>query len=164
MSKAPTIVELMDADEKGELSDEDFDDALWLLLVDRIDSPADLARLDRAVFVYFASRIMEWEVGNGGFAQAAYNIPEWFDAAASAYRELGLPDAASLIGEAADIMNSGEHRGQKFDAPSIDGLFRQFAGSKLAKLDDKLDSVGWWADDRRLRHVRGNRASFKELD
>lgn len=161
MPKFSSIADLMEADEKGELGDDDFDDELWLLLLQHIDMPSDLAKFDQVVSVYFASRYMEWEVGNGGFAQAAYNIPEWFDPAASAYRQLGLETAAMLIQEAASIMRKGEARGRKFNARAIGKLFQQFRESKLAKLDNRLDDVGWWADEQRLRYVRKNRAAFK---
>ena len=167
MRSTPTFgtgADLMEADERGELSDADFDDALWLLLCERgVEIPADLDKFDEAVRVFYASRYMEWEVGNGGFAQAAYNIPDWFASAAWAYRQLGLEQAASLINRAEALLNEGEARGQKFDAVDIGELFQQFAESELAKLNDLLDSAGWWANDRRLAYVRANRGAFKAL-
>ncbi len=159
-----SVADLMEADESGKLSNADFDDDLWLHICKLgVETPANLDRFDKAVLVYYASRLLEWEVGNGGFAQAAYNIPDWFASAAWAYRQLGLEQAASLIDRAELLLNQGEARGQKFDAVEIGDLFQQFAESELAELDDLLDSAGWWAEDRRLAYVRVNREAFKAI-
>ena len=113
--------------------------------------------------MYYASRYMAWEVGNGGFAQAAYNIPEWFDLAALGYERLGLQRAAALIREAIAILEHEENRSKTFTATEIGELFQQFADSKLAKLDDRLDEVGWWATEQRLDYVRANRDAFRSI-
>lgn len=153
---------LLDADERGEISDDTFDDELWSFLVERIEVPEDAVRFSEPVLVYFASRYMEWEVGNGGFAQAAYNIPEWFEPAAWAYDRLGLPEASALIWKAIPMLRK-ENRFTTFTATYIGGLFKQFSESKLAMLDDRLDDVGWWAEGERLRFVRGNRNAFRSV-
>ena len=162
--KATSISHLMDLDEAGRVGEgaNGFDDQLWTLLTARVDTPQQAASLPEPVWVYLASRWLEWEVGNGGFPQAAYNIPDWFELAELGYRKLGLDAAAALIGRARKMITRGESRG--FIARHIGQLFAQFRESKLAKLDADLDSVGWWADDIRLDYVRKNRAAFRSLD
>ena len=162
--RATTISQLMDLDEAGLVGEgaDGFDDQLWLLLTARVDTPDHAASLPEPVWVYLASRLLEWEVGNGGFPQAAYNTPDWFALGELAYRKLGLDAAADLIVRARKMISSGESRG--FVARHIGDLFAQFRESKLAKLDAELESVGWWADDLRLAYVRKNRAVFRSID
>ena len=158
----PSIAALMSADERGELDDSTFDDELWLFLVERISSPEDGSHFPVPVLLYYASRYLQWEVGNGGFAQAAYNIREWFELAATAYDELGVHDFAELIREATALLHA-ENRETTFDAQDIGELFDQFAESKLALLDERLDGMEWEADARRIRYVRQNRQAFRDL-
>jgi hypothetical protein len=93
--------ELFDQHASGELDTNELDDALWLALCKFVDDRHEsFAGLPLAVRNYFASRYVECEVGNGGFAQAAYNVPHLFDAAREGYSALGLDGAADLIAEA----------------------------------------------------------------
>jgi len=151
---------LMAADVEGSIEDDDFDYELWLALCEVIDEPSDALRYKEPVWVYYASRLMEWEVGNGGFSQAAYNIPDWFQLASAAYSKLGLIDAANLIDQALDMVVGGENRNTKFTAEEIGDLFSQFSSSKLCELDEKLDESGWWATSEWLKVVRDNRKYF----
>ena len=105
---AKTISELMQLDESGAVGDRAFDDQLWLILFDLVCSPDELIKLPEPVWVYLASRLIEWEVGNGGFPQAAFNIPEWFPLAKAAYRKLGLERAGDLIQRAEELIGRGE--------------------------------------------------------
>jgi hypothetical protein len=164
--KATDPAQLMDMDEAGALDDEagGFDDQLWGLLWQRIESPRQAESYPEPVWVYFASRYMEWEVGNGGFPQAAYNIPDWFPLAAEAYRRLGLEAAGALIDRAHKLVISGESREGRFTARTIGRLFRQFRESRLAGFDALLDEVGWWAEKVRLAYVRRNRSSFRSVE
>src|SRR5215813_1372116 len=97
---------LLDQDEASPLERGTFDDALWVLLSGRITDPSQLDNYPHPVGVYLASRWLQWEVGNGGFAQAAYNIPEWFEMAAIGYAALGKPKAVALIKEALRMLSS----------------------------------------------------------
>jgi hypothetical protein len=92
-----TIGALMSVDERSPLADEEFDKDLWLLVCRRIRDLESIASLPKPVLDYYASRLMEWEVANGGFPQAAYNIPELFAAAADGYDAIGHPAAAATI-------------------------------------------------------------------
>jgi hypothetical protein len=50
--------------------------------------------------------------------------------AETAYRKLGLEDAADLIAHARQLVDAGEHRGDRFDASDIGELFDQFTESR----------------------------------
>jgi hypothetical protein len=152
----------MDADERGELEINRFDDELWLLLIQSVDSVDDCARYGEPVVLYYASRYLEGDVGNGGFAQAAYNCPELFEPAARAYDQLGLPQAAGLIRAAMSLL-AKENRTTTFVAEEIGELFSQFADGELAKLDKRLDESGFWAIDARIRYVRQHRDAFRPI-
>lgn len=82
-----SLAELLEHDSKPPLESGEFDDNVWMLLGEIIESVDALDNVPHPVALYFASRYLEWEVGNGGFAQAAYNIPDWFEAAAIGYAE-----------------------------------------------------------------------------
>ena len=155
-----SIAALIDADENGQLDDSTFDDELWSLLVERISTPQEATLFARPVQLYYASRFLQWEVGNGGFAQAAYNIPEWFDLAAAGYDELGLGSFAALIREATSLVPTEV---ASFDATQIGELFAQFAESGLASLDRRLGEIVWEADVRRIQYVRENRVAFRAV-
>lgn len=154
--------ELINEDADGVLED-DFDSELWFLLIEKIDTVSDLRKFPHQVQVYYASRLMEWEVANGGFAQAAMNIPEWFSPAASAYRELGKQDCADLILEAQSAARKDWIKIilSKF---SIETAFSYFSEKKFSGLEEKLDEVGWWSDWDRVDYVRRHRDVFSTLD
>ena len=156
----PNLRELLSADERGAVSIEQFDDLLWYFMTAR-GGPAERPENSSGpVRDYTASRYMEWEVGNGGFAQAAYNIPEWFDAAAQGYQALGLPLAAARIREAEALMNAAKAAFTRGPEASIENVFSEFAENELSKLDDNLGALGWWAINERIAYVRANRSAF----
>lgn len=162
----PTAASLFAAWDAGEVSQSRFGDDLWLALTHITPTVGDLPKVAEPVRHWYASRYMEFDVGNGGFAQAAYNIPEWFGAAAEGYRALGLEDCAALIDEAALIV---EEERKRFTASDIGELFDQFSESRLDELDrrdgpDTLDKIGWWAADRRMAYTLANREAFLALD
>jgi uncharacterized protein DUF4375 len=138
-----------------------LDDDLWAILCNRIHGTEQLQIWPEPVRVYYASRLIEWEVGNGGFAQAAFNIPEWFEEAAWAYEILGKPECAYLIRRAAVAAAEETERLDK-DSMSIEDAFEYFAESQLSEFDEELDAVGWWSDDVRTAYVRANRGAFKD--
>jgi hypothetical protein len=109
-SKYANVQELFNADKKSTLEDAVLDDQLWLLLSERIHAPSDLEGLPLEVTQYYASRLVQWEVGNGGFPQAIDNgLQEWFLSAAAAYDLFGKPEFANLIRKAnAIILECGD--------------------------------------------------------
>jgi hypothetical protein len=165
-----TLGALLDADQSGRLSDEEFDDCLWSLVCRHVSSIEDARSLPSPVVNYYASRRMEWDVGNGGFAQAAYNMYEWFPAAAEGYTALGLPKAAALIERAYNLAQAerGVVGKLKRRRAGISSIFKSFRESSLAELDKQLignlDSVNWWALTPRLTYARLHRDAFRSLE
>jgi hypothetical protein len=141
-SSYTTVHALLAPDAKAPLSADDFDTELWLLLTHRIHSPNDLKKLPDAVGIYFASRYVQWEVGNGGFAQAAENIPEWFESAAAGYLALGKPKSAALIRKAIPVLGSGDDEA-------------------LEALDSEIPPDEWEIDGERVEFVRSHRQEFE---
>jgi hypothetical protein len=165
-----TFGALMHADQTGKLSDEEFDRNVWLLVCRVIQVMDDYDDLPIPVLNYYASRRMEWDVGNGGFAQAAYNMPEWFEAAARGYEAIGHADAAALIRRALAISKgeSGIVAKLKRRGAGIGAIFKSFRESSLSDLGGDLpvalEKIGWWATTNRLAYVRRNRSAFLALE
>jgi hypothetical protein len=158
---------LLDEDEASPLEWETFDDELWLLLSDKITDPSQLDGYPHPVGVYLASRWLEWEVGNGGFAQAAYNIPEWFESAAIGYASLGKARAVALIKEALEMLSAERdtlHRKGLLKDTTIHDVFRHFSESEMAALDRRIPEEEWWIDEERVAYVRENRNAFRGID
>lgn len=152
----------MEADEVSALKSTEFDDELWLLLTDRISSPEAAAECPAPVAVYFASRLLQWDVGNGGFAQAAYNIPEWFPLAEAGYRALGRLDSAALIREAIRMLplERANLKRKGLMSETIGQVFQHFQGSRMARLDKRIVEADWYIDDERVAYVRRHRHVF----
>jgi hypothetical protein len=160
----------MRADEAGTVSDDEFDRNLWLLvsrIVRVFDRPEELPK---PVIDFYASRRIEWDVGNGGFAQAAYNMPEWFEAAAHGYDAIGHAEAAEFIRRALAIAKGegGIVARLKRRGAGIGAIFKSFRESSLKSLGedlpDTLKKISWWATAERLAYVRQNRSAFLALE
>ena len=91
-----SIGALMSAEETGSVSDEEFDRNLWILLSRQVRLRGTHINFPKPVLHYYASHLMESDVANGGFAQASYNIPELFEAAADGFfKKSSLADLAN---------------------------------------------------------------------
>lgn len=158
-----SIAELIDFDDNSAMDVDEFDTALWLLLCDKITSPDDLQSYELPVRVYYASRLLQWEVGNGGFAQAAYNIPEWFALAADGYKILGKPKAAQLIQDAMKLLphEQNELKQKGLFAGTIGEVFAHFRQSRMAALDERIPEDEWEIDHERVAYVRKHRDAFR---
>ena len=154
-----TVSEAFDAFGTGAVNASWLDDKLWLSVSEIMFPVKELARLPVSVAHYAASRLIQWDVENGGFGQAAYNYREYFGPAAAGYRALGLEAPAALIEEAVAIL--ADMPADAFDADEIGDLFEQFAESALSPLDDRLEAVGWSADEIRLAFAVEHRAAFE---
>jgi hypothetical protein len=126
------------ADEVAPMSEENFDDALWSALCGRVDRGDDVMEWPVEVRAYYATRMVDWEVGNGGFRQALTNVPECFPHAIAGYELLGRPDLANLLRNA-------------LGAPDP---------AALDALDEQLDVN----DDLRVAYVRAHRDAFRLSD
>jgi hypothetical protein len=157
-----SLRELLEEDEKVPMEDEELDDAIWLCLCKEISKPEDLKRFQPPVAVYYANYLMEAEVGNGGFSQAAFNMPEWFEPAAEAYRSLGKPIAANLIMEVHKLLPYNEEIASKLRAGEIE--WEDYFVDHDFDIYDKraYASNEWEIAKERIAYVRANREAFKK--
>jgi Domain of unknown function (DUF4375) len=139
------VADVIAADQAKPMHDSDFDDALWLALSGRIHSATDLAQYPAGVRMYFATRMVEWEIGNGGFEQVFENgVDEYFPAAKAGYSLLGDEASALLLDQATAARDDD---------------------AALSALDDSLDGPPWngvpWSDAKRIAYVRAHRGEFR---
>jgi hypothetical protein len=139
-----SLSEVIAADEAGTL-DADFDDAAWMALCGLVERRGDsIIGLPAGVRAYYSTRLIEWEVANGGFTQAVFNCGEHLDAAAHGYVLLGDEWSADLMRRAQAIGDDG---------------------SALDALDEEVDGPPWngapWSDETRVAYVRSHRDEFR---
>ena len=139
------VSDVIATDEAAPMSDADFDDALWLALLGRISTAEDLRGFSPGVRMYFATRMVEWEIGNGGFGQVFENgIDDYFEEAMAGYRMLDDEASVGLILRA---------QGPQDDEPALDAL------------DQELDGSPWngvpWSDELRVQYARSHRDEFR---
>lgn len=136
--------EVMALDEDGELDDDALDEGLWFALLGAGVSCETLASFPEAVRMYYATRLIEWEVGNGGFSQAIHNAATCFPDAIAGYELVGDHASAELLRRALE----SSHDEQALNA-----------------LDEGLDGPPWhgvpWGDERRIAYVRAHRNEFQ---
>ena len=121
----------------------ELDDRLWLALVQRISSPEDVAQLPATVRAYFCTRLIEWDIANGGLGYAFGASEPYVEFAIAGYRLLG--DQSS-----ADLLAAAKH---DFDR-----------ARPIASFDEALASAPWngapWGDERRLELIRDHADDF----
>ncbi len=160
------IESVLDRDQRGEYADwTEFDDELWGVVADAVDIDS-IGELPEPVRVYFATRLVEWDVGNGGFAQAAMNYAGVFEHAALGFLALGKPDIAALIRAAALVAESEKASIDEARDGGVEGAFEYFAESDaFDEFDQRLDEVGWFENgEARLDYVRAHRDDFIKLE
>lgn len=156
-----SIASVIAKDAAGEFaSDAEFDDALWLAMCDCVKSAADLEALPEVARNYYASRYVEWEVGNGGFAQAVLNIPEYLKMGALAFEALRKPQVAARIREAMAILKAERDSLPNVSPGNEPALSEYFLENAFEHLDEGLEDIGFWSDPERLAYVRANREAF----
>lgn len=166
MAALQSVSEVIENDGAGNYSNwEDFDDALWSALCSLIDfnAPQAILRFPEAVWVYFATRLIEGEVGNGGFAQAVMNFPGWLEIAARGNEVLGKPQLAGMIRSADDLTRNELNRIAAEHKIGGQDAFEYFGDDIFATLDEQLEEIGWECGEERVRYVRTHRDQFASL-
>lgn len=163
--KPLTFREVFDREARGEFKEwSNFDDALWGAACAMLDGQPAVDDLPDSLLVHYATRLLEWDVGNGGFAQAAMNIPEWFETAAKGYEILGKAELAAFVREAAEVAESEESRIDEARAGGLEDAFEYFREGVFDRFDGRLDEVGWWNNDQaRLAYVKEHRDELSAL-
>jgi hypothetical protein len=156
-----SLRELLEQDETAPFEDHVLDDAVWLALCERVSTPKDIEQFQPPVAIYYASRLLQWDVCNGGFAQAAFNIPEWFELAATGYSVLGKNESAQIIREVKDLLAGNQEAVRRLR--DGDSEWEDYFGDHVFSMfDDRVFASDEWEIDReRIAYVRANRDAFK---
>jgi hypothetical protein len=115
---------------------------------------------------FFACYDLNYQVGNGGFAQAAYNVPELFPIAVEAFEYFGHQEAAQLCRTAISMLppELAEHFEKGLtDSPDLQEVFDHFDDSAMQTLDEQIPD-NFWVDDRLQQLVEENRNEFLSID
>jgi hypothetical protein len=119
-----------------------------------------------SVCLFYACYDINYQVGNGGFAQAAYNVPHLIPFAQRAFERFGRRQAADLCGRAVSLLPAELRahfaKGLR-NRPSLDDVFEHFNESEMAQLDENLPKE-FWADDALQQLVEEHRADFESVD
>ena len=163
-SEEVNISESFDAYVKGLTEIEDLDTDIWCAILDATgESVDDYKKLPRSVQLFYASRYLEWEVANGGFPQAAYNIPGLFALAREWYSMEGLNEAASIIEQAEQLIRDGEAEFKTPCGGDIGELFEEFLDSRLSALSSPAWECGLDATEARVKYAIRNRGDFESI-
>lgn len=115
---------------------------------------------------FYACYDLNYQVGNGGFAQAAYNIPHLIPVAQRAFEHLDRPEAASLCKKAIQLLPTelGEHLAKGLnDRVSLQEVFEHFRASDMTALDEQIP-MEFWADEALQDLVQRYRQEFESVD
>jgi len=115
---------------------------------------------------FYACYDINYQVGNGGFAQAAYNVPELLPLAQKAFERFGRRQAAHLCERAVTMLPAElrEHLSKGLQgSPTLEDVFEHFDDSEMAQLDENLPQE-FWADDALQQLVQEHRSDFESVD
>ena len=118
-----------------------------------------------SVRLFYACYDINFQVGNGGFAQAAYNVPELLPVAQKAFERFGRKQAADLCRRAVEMLPAElrEHLDKGLrDRTTIEEVFEHFSESGMAELDAIIPDE-FWADDALQELVQRNRKDFESV-
>ena len=146
--------------------DRDLIEKVASALYERYEELPEFSRLPDAVRYFFACYDLNFQVGNGGFAQAAYNVPELFPIAMDVFRHFGCPQAAKICEQAIDLLPAelAEQIRKGLDVTeSIEEVFEHFNDSEMNQLDDNIPDE-FWADQKLHQLVENHRDDFLQMD
>lgn len=115
---------------------------------------------------FYACYDLNCQVGNGGFAQAAYNVPQLIPVAQKAIECFGRSEAASLCKEALSRLpvELAAHLAKGFTGyDSLEDVFEHFNESDMADLDERIPTE-FWVDEQLQDLVEKNREDFESVD
>jgi Domain of unknown function (DUF4375) len=140
--------------------DAELDGWLWTRVCDLVDgSAASVGGLPEALRAYYATRLFEWEVMNGGLHQYFFNNPEpeLLDLVLDGYRLLGLEEHATVVRElVAPLAKREALWRESLRDGTIETFMESYVESALPELDDRIELH----DAERLRFVRRRPSAF----
>jgi hypothetical protein len=129
------------------------------------DRHEEFAHWPESVRHFYACYDLNYQVGNGGFAQAAYNVPHLIPVAQAAFEKFGRRSAAELCRRATSMLPTEltAHAEKGFmGGESLEEVFAHFDTSAMAVLDQDLPRE-FWADDALQALVEQHRADFASV-
>ncbi|MGN6546352.1 MAG: DMP19 family protein [Aureliella sp.] len=162
------ISEILDEHVDGPYDPEEreFIEEIASALYERVDDMPAVEQWPAPVKYFYACYEFNYQVGNGGFAQAAFNVPGLFPIATQAFEHLGLVDAAQLCRRATAMLPQeiAAHLEKGIlDTDSLEEVFEHFDDSPLAELDEDIPEE-FWADAELQKLVEDNREAFLAID
>lgn len=145
----------------AEMDNDSLDDWLWTRLLAFVDpgDPDDLARWPEGVRAYLATRLFEWESGNGGLHQYFFNYPslDLLAVVLDGYTYLGLTEVRRIVEEvvAPVAVNEQAWRESLRDG-AIETFFGSYPESQLPNYDEQ---IGLHTAER-IRYVKENPEPF----
>lgn len=114
--------------------------------------------LDDWQWAYYATRMFEWEVMNGGLHQYFFNNPdpELLELVLDGYRVLGLDDQAIVVREVVAPLAAQEAAWTSARDGTIETFMAAYVESALPEFDHRIEAH----DADRLRFVRAEPQSF----
>jgi hypothetical protein len=127
-------------------------------------TPANIGAYTNAIRAYVSTRMVDGEVGNGGWEQLFYNDEgEWITEAIQGWRLFGSPDHASLLDEARRVAPVG-HRDR--DAARKRRTWAAFTtlyhSWRFAALNQRWMDLQERGDQLRSAYLRAHEAEFGE--
>lgn len=151
----------MTAEDISSLPDDELDDwlSIRMSLVVGEPSAAAVAALPEAQRAYYATRMFEWEVMNGGLHQYFFNNsdPDLLDLVVEGYRLLDLEGQATVVREVVAPLatREAEWRESLRDG-TVQSFMDAYVESALPDLDDRIEAH----DADRLAFVRNHAQVF----
>ena len=124
-----------------------FSEKLASLLYRRFNEENDFLTWPDPVKIYYACYDMNFQVGSGGFEQAAFNIPSLFKWAAIGYNELGLEKYAQVLIKVTESVSKEKQN------PEID----------LSEYDYVTEEEEWWLGENLNNYARSHSEQFISL-
>jgi len=110
--------------------------------------------------MYYATRLLEWEAGNGGIAQYFYNGEDTtIDDAIEGYDLLGHPEWAQTLRDAKTIATHEAASRQAHQSRDPAVVNQYLENSKLNDIDTRFTAEPW-ADDLRISYIRAHPDEF----
>jgi hypothetical protein len=137
------------------LADDDLDDRVWCRLSSLVDyfDAAQIASEDADVASYLATRVFEWEVGNGGLHQYFFNFPDPAHLAVvlEGYAHLGLVETRRIVEDVvAPLAREEAAWRESLRDGSISTFFESYPATSLPEYDSRIGEH----DAERVRLIR----------
>jgi hypothetical protein len=135
-------------------------------LYERYEDMPPISVWPQSVRYFYACYDINFQVGNGGFAQAAYNVPELIPIALEAFEHFECKDAIKLLRNVIDALPNelSEHDAKGFGYDeTLEEVFEHFASSDLSAFDEDLPE-DFWVVPRLQRLIEENRQDFASVD